>query len=146
MKTSAGEEVLKEVSEFLEGKLSDELPSPPASIIMNERAQPARDLRQMVALTADCSEIEVPKEAEPEKHTTYRGSEVETVSLTNAPPLPEEETTPLEDIILDYAKRNKGVVEVSRCAEELNVKPEEVSRSLKSLGAKGVIQIQRWQT
>jgi len=100
----------------------------------------------MVALTAGCEEIEVEKESEPEKHVSYKDLKVQAVSFATSQALPQKETSPLEDIILDYAKRYKGEVEVARCADELNVQPEEVTGALKSLGSKGVIQIQRWQT
>ena len=98
----------------------------------------------MVALAADCPEIEVQKECEPEKSAPFKPLEVQAVSFVKGQPLPQEETSPLEDIVLDYAKRYKGVVEVGRCADELNVQPEEVSKALKNLGSKGVIQIRRW--
>lgn len=141
-KTLAGEEVLKEVSAFLEERLSEELPQPPVPVIMKETIKPK--VRQMVALTAGCPEIEVQTEGEPEKQAAYR--DLQGVSFTINQASPPEETSPLEDIVLDYAKRYKGEVDVTRCADELNVPPEEVTKALKSLGAKGVIQIQRWQT
>ncbi len=140
----AGEEVLKEVSEYLEDRLSEELPQPPTSILMKQTTQPIQEMRQMVALAADCPEVEVQRECETEKPGSYRPLEIQTINFAKSQPLPQEETSPLEDIVLDYAKRYKGMVEVTQCADELNVQPEEVSRALKNLGSKGKIQLRKW--
>jgi len=52
-KTEAGEEILKEVSCFIEQKLADTLPEPPISAPMKEKTP----IKELVALTASSSQV-----------------------------------------------------------------------------------------
>ena len=57
-KTEAGEEILKEVSCFMEQKLSETLPEPPVAAPVKEKAKaPATPIRELVALTASSSQV-----------------------------------------------------------------------------------------
>ncbi len=50
-------------------------------------------------------------------------------------------TRNIEDELLDYIRRNKGVVNIKKASQELGVAPEEVKRALFNLYKKGVIKI-----
>jgi division protein CdvB (Snf7/Vps24/ESCRT-III family) len=135
MKTPGGEEVLKEVSTFLEEKLTENLPEPPMSVPVAERPQPRRveKVRQMVALTATCSEIS--EQREPQDHVSYRDTELKRVSF-----MVKES---LEETVLDYAKKREGQIDISQCAFELNVQCGEIEKALEQLGMQGKIKIAR---
>jgi len=135
VKTPDSEEVLKEVSTFLEQRLTEKLPEPPASVLVPEKAEPAKNVRQMIALTASCSEV--CEQGEPKARLSYRDVELQSVSLTI------QRSSSLEDTLLEYAKRYKGEIDVDRCALELNVPSKDVKRALENLGAKGKIEIRR---
>lgn len=135
VKTPGGEEVLKEVSEFLEQKLAEKLPEPPASVAIREKPKRVEKVRQMVALAATCSEVREVKE--PQTYVSYKDMELRQVSFRI------QESSSLEDIVLDYAKKNEGKIDVARCALELNVPPKEVEKALENLGARGKITIER---
>ena len=52
-KTEAGQEILNEVSCFMEKKLSEDLPEPPVAAPVKEKVKaPAQPIRELVALTA----------------------------------------------------------------------------------------------
>ena len=53
------------------------------------------------------------------------------------------ESSPLEDTVLEYAKKSGGQIDIAQCAFELNVPPEEVEKTLERLGAQGKIKIER---
>jgi len=137
-KTEASEAILKEVSAVLEEKLADQLPTPPASLT-EEMAQPRESVKkQMIALSATCSEITQPaEEGESDSYVTVKKDmELKRVSLTI------ERQSSLEDVILDYAKK-KGEIDVDQCANELSVPHVEVEQALENLGKKRRIVIKR---
>jgi len=136
VKTPGGEEVLKEVSAFLEEKLTEELPEPPISVPVVEKPQPRRveKVKQMVALTATCSEVH--EQREPQTYVSYKDMELQRVSLTV------QESSSLEETILEYAKK-RGEIDVTQCAFELNVPCGEVEKALEKLGVQGKIKIER---
>lgn len=139
-KTEAGEEILKEVSATLEKKLGDELPLPPMPMASGKAEAPRESKKkQMIALSATCSEITQPTEerekGEPQSYVTYKDVKLREVSYRI-------EQQPLEDIIMQYAKE-QGEIDLERCAEELSVPHEEVEKALESLGKKQKIVIQR---
>lgn len=137
-KTQASEEILREVSAVLEEKLTEQLPAPPV-VIAEEKVQTRENVKkQLVALSATCSEITQPAEdGESESYVTYKKDvELKRVSFTI------ERQSSLEDAILDYA-RNKGEIDVDQCALELNVQHVEVEQALENLGKKQKIVIQR---
>ena len=136
VKTPGGEEVLKEVTELLEEQITDKLPEPPTSQVM-EKPQPQRveKVRQMVALTASCSEVS--ESSKPQEIVEYKDTEMKRISWT-------VKDSALEDNVLQYAKKREGQVDVTQCANELNVAIGEVEKALEALGVKGKIKIEAW--
>ncbi len=138
-KTEGGEEILKEVSCFMEQKLSETLPEPPtaAPTLIKEKTP----IREMVALTASASQIIGHKTTEevgfdPEKSLfSYKKSEVKEFSLKVQKPN-------LEDILLEYVRKTNGEIDLGRCSSELETSNEEIERALEGLGAKGKIRIE----
>jgi division protein CdvB (Snf7/Vps24/ESCRT-III family) len=135
VKTPGGEEVLKEVSALLEQKLAEKLPEPPPSVAVTEKPQHLEKVKQMVALSATCSEI--CEENGPQKYVSYKDMELERVSLKI------RESSSLEDTVLEYTKKCGGQIDITKCAFELNVPPEEVEKTLENLGSQGKIKIEQ---
>jgi len=140
-KTQAGEEILKEVSAVLEKKISEELPAPPISVPTgNVDAGRENVKKQMIALSATCSEVTQPVEererGETQSYVTYKDVELRGVSFTV------ERQKPIEDKILQYAKE-KGEIDLDQCASELSVPHEAIERALENLGKKQKIVVQR---
>jgi len=138
-KTEAAQEILKEVSAVLESKLNDELPAPPAT---PAKAEASREnvKKQMIALSATCSEVTRPIEQEESRESksvvTYKDVELRGVSFTI------ETQDTIENAILRYA-REKGEIDLDECASELRVPYEAVEKALESLGKKQKIVISR---
>jgi len=135
VKTPGGEEVLKEVSAVLEQSLAEKLPEPPTSVAVKEKPQRVEKVKQMVALAATCSEIR--EEEGPQKYVSYKDMELQRVSLKI------RESSSIEDTLLEYTKKRGGQIDVTQCAHELNVPPEEVEKALENLGAQGKIKIEQ---
>ncbi len=136
-KTEAGEEILKEASAFLEQKLIEDLPAPPMPVVSGKAEAPRENVKkQMIALSATCSEITEPtEEREPQSYVTYKDLKLREVSYRI-------EQQPLEDVILQYA-RERGEIDLDQCATELNVSHEDLIEAMESLGKKQKIVIQR---
>lgn len=139
-KTEAGEEILKEVSATLEKRIGDELPLPPMPMASGKAEAPRESKKkQMIALSATCSEITQPTEerekGETQSYVTYKDVKLREVSYRI-------EQQPLEDVIMQYAKE-QGEIDLERCAEELSVPHEELEKALENLGKKQKIVIQR---
>ncbi len=138
-KTEGGEEILKEVSCFMEQKLSESLPEPPAAAPMKEKV--STPIRELVALTASSSQVFGKKTVEesgfdPEKSMfTYKKSEIKEFSL-------KVEKPNLEDVLLEYVRKTNGEIDLSRCSSELQTSNEEIERALENLGTKGKIKIE----
>jgi len=138
-KTEGGEEILKEVSCFMEQKLSESLPEPPAATPMKEKV--STPIRELVALTASSSQVFGKKTVEesgfdPEKSMfTYKKSEIKEFSL-------KVEKPNLEDVLLEYVRKTNGEIDLSRCSSELQTSNEEIERALENLGTKGKIKIE----
>jgi division protein CdvB (Snf7/Vps24/ESCRT-III family) len=141
-KTEAGEQILKEVSSFLEEKLAEQLPAPPVSIDPQEvkpQATQENMTKKMIALSATCSEISQPGNSEEsQSFVTYKDVQVRGVSVT----VQRQTHSSLEETVLEYAK-NKGEIDVDECAHELSVPQDEIERALENLGKKQKILIQR---
>jgi len=140
-KTEAGEEILKEVSSFLEEKLTEQLPAPPVSIDPQEvKPQKTQEnmTKKMIALSATCSEISQPSNDSEESQSlfTYKDVHLRSVTIQRQP------QSALEDTVLEYAK-NKGEIDVDQCAHELSVPQDEIEKALESLGKKQKILIHR---
>jgi len=139
-KTEAGEEILKEASTYLEQKLIEDLPAPPMSVVSGKAEAPCEGLKkQMIALSATCSEVTQPMEEKEQKelqsYVTYKDVKLREVSYRI-------EQQPLEDVILQYAKE-RGEIDLEQCASELSVPHEDVAKAVESLGKKQRIVIQR---
>lgn len=135
VKTPAGEEILKEASAFLEERLAEKLPEPPAPIIAKEKVESKREMRQMVALTASCQVHE--PERKPQEYFSYKDLKMQSVSLTI------KQSSSLENALLDYVKKSKGEIDAVQCANELNVPFNDVVETLEKLGQEGKIKIQQ---
>jgi hypothetical protein len=134
IKTPGGEEVLVEVAEFLEEQMTEQLPEPPVSAPVIQAPQPKQKVapkRQLVALTASCSEIPEPRSTQ--SFVAFKETEVKRVALTVS--------EDLEQSVLDYAKRKAGDLDIGECADELKVAYGEIEKALESLGVKGKIKI-----
>jgi len=131
--TPGGEEILKEVSSFVEQRVAEKLPEPPANL-GTQRETP---VRQMVALTATCSQTIGQETSETETISSqnlfsFKETEVQEVSL-------KVEKPSLEDVLFEYVKKSKGEVDLTQCSLQLNVSYEEIEKALHDLGAKGKI-------
>jgi len=141
-KTAAGEEVLHEVSSFLEQKLSESLPEPPEAISAEEKTAP---IRELVALSASSSQMVGRKNTEEtgldfgtEASKTlfsYKKSEIKEISLT-------VENSSIEDMLLEYVRKGNGEIDLTRCSSALNTSYEEIEKALESLGTQGKIKIE----
>jgi len=138
-KTPEGEEIIKEVSGFLERKLAEELPEPPATLETPETEKTT--LKEMVALTANCSQAignKTVTESDRNSSQTlfsFKKSEIQEISLTVDKPS-------LEDVLLEYVKKSNGEIDLKRCSVDLKTSYEEIEKTLESLGAKGKIKIE----
>jgi len=136
-KTPGGEEILQEVSTLLQQKIAERLPEPP--VTPKASGPEVNTLKKMVALSASCSQTagEAEEESEDSSPTlfSYKKAEIQEISLTVEKP-------PLEDVLLDYVKKTKGEIDLSRCSVDLKASNEEIEKALESLGTKGRIKIE----
>jgi division protein CdvB (Snf7/Vps24/ESCRT-III family) len=138
IKTPEGEEVLKEVSGFLERKIAEKLPEPPATLEVPQNEKVT--LKQLVALTANCSQAvsqENVEEVDKNSSTllSFKKAEIQEISL-------KVENSSLEELLLEYIKKCNGEIDMSRCSVDLKASREEIERALESLGSKGKIKIE----
>lgn len=145
VKTPGGEEILKEVSNFLEQKISDELPEPPTTLETGKTT-----LKRLVALTASASSISTNEPVEddpfkqfrsmktPEPKDVVETSEIEEISLQ----VEESEVTHIEDVLLEYVKKSDGKIDIDRCSIDLNSSSEKIVKALERLGTKGKIKVE----
>ncbi len=137
MTTPGSEEILKEASTILKEKIETRLPEPPISLtVMEKAAEPVKEVKQAVALTASCSEA---YEHGNSQDYVYKDMELQRLSLKI------QRSASLEDRVLEYAKRRKGQLDVAQCATELNASSRDVEEALASLGARGKIKIRTVQ-
>jgi division protein CdvB (Snf7/Vps24/ESCRT-III family) len=141
-KTAAGEEVLHEVSSFLQKQLSETLPEPPEALAAEEKAAP---IRELVALSASSSQVVGRKTKEEtgmnfsteasKTLLSYKKSEIKEISLT-------VENSSIEDMLLEYVRKSNGEIDLTRCSSALNTSNEEIEKALENLGTKGKIKIE----
>lgn len=133
MKTPGAEQILNEVSSFLEEKITEQLPEPPISVITPENKQ-REGVKEMVALAASCSQG-IYGQKDSHGLISYKNMELQELSLTiqNAPSV--------EDMVLDYVKKCHGKLDLKECASELNIPFQKLEKALENLGAQGKIQI-----
>ncbi len=140
-KTAGGEEVLNEVSSFLEQKLSDTLPEPPATSLPSE--EKAAPIKELVALSASSSQVVGRKTTEEtglgldlsKTLISYKKSEIKEISLTVEKPS-------IEDMLLEYVRKSNGEIDLTRCSSDLKTSNEEIEKALENLGTKGKIKIE----
>jgi hypothetical protein len=138
-KTAGGEEVLKEVSSFLEQKLSDTLPEPPAASLPSE--EKTAPIRELVALSASSSQVLGRKTTEEtgldlsKTLFSYKKSEIKEISL-------KVEKPSIEDMLLEYVRKSNGEIDLTRCSSDLKTSNEEIEKALENLGTKGKIKIE----
>ncbi len=131
--TPGGEEILKEVSSFLEQKVAEKLPEPPATL----ETPMETPVKQMVALAATCSQTIGQKTVEIETAASqnlfsFKKAEVQEISL-------KVEKPSLEDVLFEYVKKSKGEVDLMQCSLQLDASCEEIEKALQDLGTKGRI-------
>jgi hypothetical protein len=141
-KTAGGEEVLNEVSSFLEQRLSKTLPEPPEAIAAEEKAAP---IRELVALSASSSQVVGRKTTEESGMDfgmdaskalfSYKKSEIKEISLKIEKPS-------IEDMLLEYVRKSNGEIDLTRCSSDLKTSNEEIEKALESLGTQGKIKIE----
>ncbi len=136
-KTPGGEEILKEVTGFLENKITERLPEPPATPATLKVEQ--TPLKEMVALTTGCSQVSGLDKEEPKNSSqtlfSYKKAEIQEISLRVQKPS-------LEDVLLEYVRKSNGEIDLSRCSKELKTPYEEIEKALGSLDEKGKIKIE----
>jgi hypothetical protein len=136
-KTEGGDEILKEVSCFMEQKISETLPEPPSSAPLKEKIP----IKELVALTASSSQMfghKTTDETSVESSKTtfsYKKSEIKEFSL-------KVENKSLEDVLLEYVRKTNGEIDLTRCSSELKTSNEEIERALENLGTRGKIKIE----
>ena len=138
-KTEGGEEILKEVSTFIEQKLVENLPEPPTTVAPEKTK--AKPVKEMVALSTTCSQVigrksvdELGKDSS-QTLFSYKKSEIKEISLTVEKPS-------IEDMLLEYVRKTNGEIDLTRCSSDLKTSNEEIERALETLGSKGKIKIE----
>jgi division protein CdvB (Snf7/Vps24/ESCRT-III family) len=138
-KTPGGEEVLSQVSSFLEQRISQNLPEPPVTQKIPESEKAT--LEEMLALATNFSEKKTSKVSEESGRDSsqtlisYKKSEIEEISL-------KVENSQLEDVLLDYVRKSNGQIDMERCSVDLETSNEDIEKALESLGSKGKIKIE----
>lgn len=140
-KTPGGEEILNEVSSLLEQNLAERLPEPPATIKTQAPQTDQAALKEMVALTANTSraigheKVEELNRDSSQTLFSYKKAEIQEISL-------KVENSSLEDVLLDYARKSDGKIDIARCSVDLKASYEEIQEALENLGAKGRIKVE----
>jgi len=138
-KTPEGEQIIKEVAGFLEQRLSEKLPEPPAAL--RTQTVEKATVKEVVALSASCSQaidkeaVEEPYQEPSQTLFSYKKAEIQEISLM-------VEKQSLEDVLLEYVKKSNGEIDIQHCSTDLKTSNEEIQNALKSLGAKGRIKIE----
>jgi hypothetical protein len=144
MKTAGGQEILQEVSCYLEQKLAENLPEPPATAKTPEAKH--TPIKEVVALASNITEASGKRSVESSQKDSsqtlfsYKKSEIKEISLKLENQDLDDHV--LEDILLDYVKKKNGQIDLTRCSVDLETSNEEVEKALHSLGSKGKIKIE----
>ena len=138
-KTTGGQEILTEVSQYLEQKVAENLPEPPAASKVTEPEHTT--IKEMIAISSEMTQTTGQKSFEESQGDSsqtlfsYKKSEIKEISLT-------VENSKLEDTLLDYVKKSNGQIDLTRCSVDLETSNEEIEKALHSLGSKGKIKIE----
>jgi division protein CdvB (Snf7/Vps24/ESCRT-III family) len=142
-KTAGGEEILREVSSFIEQKIAETLPEPPIS---TKAKVPQAPIRELVALSATTSERFSKKEVEesgfdPEKTLiSIKKHEVKEITMEIKQPIAKQQT--LEEVLLEYVRKCNGEIDMSKCSNELKTSNKDIERALENLGTQGKIKLE----
>jgi len=145
-KTEGGEEILREVSNFLEKKVNQDLPEPPAFVAAKAIKTPQAPVKERVALSATTSEVFGAKEITDSGFDvsktliSYKKSEVKEITLEVKQPIAKQRT--LEEVVFDYVRKYNGEINLSQCSSELNTSDKEIERALENLGTQGKIKLE----
>jgi division protein CdvB (Snf7/Vps24/ESCRT-III family) len=146
-KTEGGEEILKEVSAFMEQKLAQDLPEPPVSSPVASVKAVAAPVRERVALAASSSEVFGAKEVnngesgfDVSKTLISFKTEVKEITMEVKQPVSKQRT--LEEALLEYVRSCDGELDFSRCSSDLKTTDKEIERALESLGTQGKIKLE----
>jgi division protein CdvB (Snf7/Vps24/ESCRT-III family) len=138
-KTIGGQEILTEVSRYLEQKVAEDLPEPPAPAKIPEAEH--TKIKEMIAISSEMTKTTGQRKVEESDQDSsqtlfsYKKSEIKEISLT-------VENSKLEDTLLDYVRKNNGQIDLTRCSVDLETSNEEIEKTLQSLGSKGRIKIE----
>jgi division protein CdvB (Snf7/Vps24/ESCRT-III family) len=139
-RTAGGQEILKEVSCYLQQKAEETLPEPPAMMKIPEAEHTT--IKEMIAISSEMSKTAGQKTVEGSERDSsqtlfsYKKSEIKEISLKV------DGSQKLEDVLLDYVKKSNGQIDMSRCSVDLETSNEEIEKALQSLGSKGKIKIE----
>lgn len=128
IKDGPTEAILQEAAEKVGQDLMQKMPEPPKAITSG----PTETTKPMIALTTSGSEIYPNTAGDP--------------FLTNSQyshPTPENSSSLIEELVLDYIYRHEGELDITRCAEELGIQQNEVLSMLDILNSEGKIRIQQ---
>ncbi|MDR0797308.1 MAG: hypothetical protein LBE70_01095 [Nitrososphaerota archaeon] len=145
-KTDGGEAILREVSNFIEQKLVQDLPEPPVSTSVRAVKPPQASIRERVALSATTSEVFGAKEVKESGFDvsktliSYKKSEVKEITVEVKQPVSKQQT--LEEILLEYVRKCNGEIDLSQCSSELKTSNKEIERALENLGTQGKIKLE----
>jgi division protein CdvB (Snf7/Vps24/ESCRT-III family) len=121
------EAIMQEAASLVEQELKTRIPEPPVSVEVPKLVRPVRPL---VALATNGSEVPV---------GGYQGQAVKKDLVDTF----DVSLFLLEELVMDYIERNSGDMNVSRCAQELNLPQSKVLEALNILSGKGKIAIQQ---
>jgi division protein CdvB (Snf7/Vps24/ESCRT-III family) len=145
-KTEGGEEILKEVSSFIEQKIAETLPEPPVTSTVKSVKTPQTPIKELVALSATTSEVFGKKEVKESGFDvsktliSYKKSEVQEITMEVKQPVAKQRT--LEEVLLEYVRKCNGEIDLSRCSNELKTSNKEIERALENLGTQGKIKLE----
>jgi division protein CdvB (Snf7/Vps24/ESCRT-III family) len=121
------ESILQEAASIAEQEFKAKIPEPPTSIEAPKQMIPVKPL---VALATDGSEVLVSSDQNPEINKLSNDAFDVSSFL-------------LEELVMDYIERNKGDMNLTRCANELNLPQSKVLEALNILSKKGKIEVQQ---
>jgi division protein CdvB (Snf7/Vps24/ESCRT-III family) len=146
-RTEGGEEILKEVTSFIEQKIAETLPEPPVAAPANTVKPQKTPIKELVALSATTSEVfsskEIPESGfDPSKTLiSYKKHEVKEITMEiKQQPAAKQQT--LEEVLLEYVRKCNGEIDLSKCSTELKTSNKDIERALENLGTQGKIKLE----
>ena len=144
-KTEGGEEILKEVSSFIEQKIAQTLPEPPVTNTVKTVKAPQTPIKELIALSTTTSEVFGKKAVEESGFDvsktliSYKKSETKEITMQVKQPVNQKT---LEEVLLEYVRKCNGEIDLSRCSDDLKTSNSEIERALENLGTQGKIKIE----